>query len=65
MKNEKPCGAPRFGTFFRFRRVDNYACPSYNEDAKNKNLQGGVEVPTGGTVREPKGTNRCNSDTDS
>ena len=34
-------------------------------EIQNIYLQGGVEVPTGGIVREPKGMNRCDSGTDS
>ena len=38
---------------------------SYNETTKKERLQGRVKFPTGGKVREPKGTNRCDSGTDS
>ena len=31
----------------------------------NRNLQGGVKVPTGGKAREPFGMIRCNSGADS
>ena len=39
----------------------------YNNFANklNKNLQGGVKVPTGGTAHEPQGMIRCNSEADS
>jgi len=30
-----------------------------------KKLQGRVKFPIGGTLREPSGTNRCNSGSDS
>ena len=45
--------------------VDKRKRPSYNAVNSIGILQGGVQFPTGGTAREPKGMTRCDSGADS
>ena len=46
------------------QKLDKPPRPRNNRTAQSEHLQGGVQFPTGGKAREPKGMNRCNSGAD-